>query len=60
LIFLNHKLNLYKNIPRVLFFLNSYIYLNYLLNILKNVSINKTPRGKEKPSDHTPIEIELA
>ena len=27
---------------------------------VKNVNINKDPRGKEKPSDHTPIEIELA
>ena len=25
-----------------------------------NVKINKDPRGKDKPSDHTPIEIELA
>jgi exodeoxyribonuclease III len=31
-----------------------------LLNIVKDVKINKDPRGKEKPSDHTPIEIELA
>jgi len=30
------------------------------LNIVKGVKINKDPRGKEKPSDHTPIEIELA
>ncbi len=31
-----------------------------LLNIIKDVKINKHPRGKEKPSDHAPIEIELA
>jgi exodeoxyribonuclease-3 len=31
-----------------------------LLSNVKNVEINKDPRGKEKPSDHTPIEIELA
>ena len=30
-----------------------------LLSIVKNVNINKFPRGREKPSDHTPIEIEL-
>jgi exodeoxyribonuclease-3 len=24
------------------------------------VNINKDPRGREKPSDHTPIEIRLA
>ena len=29
------------------------------LNNIKNFKINKEPRGKEKPSDHTPIEIEL-
>ena len=27
---------------------------------IKDVKINKYPRGKTKPSDHTPIEIELA
>ena len=26
---------------------------------LKDIKINKYPRGKEKPSDHTPIELEL-
>ena len=29
-------------------------------NIVKDVKINKFPRGRQKPSDHTPIEIELA
>ena len=33
---------------------------NSLINTIKNVKINKFPRGREKPSDHTPIEIELA
>ena len=27
---------------------------------VKKININKDPRGREKPSDHTPIEIELA
>ena len=26
----------------------------------KKININKDPRGREKPSDHTPIEITLA
>ena len=32
---------------------------NSLINIIKNVKINKYPRGRTKPSDHTPIELEL-
>ena len=40
--------------------IDHFLLSNSLINILKNVSINKAPRGKEKPSDHTPIEIELA
>ena len=40
--------------------IDHFLLSNSLINILKNVSINKTPRGKEKPSDHPPIEIELA
>ena len=40
--------------------IDHFLLSNSLINILKNVSINKTQRGKEKPSDHTPIEIELA
>ena len=40
--------------------IDHFLLSNSLINILKNISINKTPRGKEKPSDHTPIEIELA
>ena len=40
--------------------IDHFLLSNSLINILKNVNLNKTPRGKEKPSDHTPIEIELA
>ena len=40
--------------------IDHFLVSNSLLNIVKNVNINKDPRGKEKPSDHTPIEIELA
>ena len=39
--------------------IDHFLVSNSLLNIVKNVNINKDPRGKEKPSDHTPIEIEL-
>ena len=31
-----------------------------ILDHIKSVNINKDPRGREKPSDHTPIEIRLA
>ncbi|MDA7573103.1 exodeoxyribonuclease III [Candidatus Pelagibacter sp.] len=40
--------------------IDHFLVSNSLLDIVKNVNINKDPRGKEKPSDHTPIEIELA
>ena len=40
--------------------IDHFLVSNSLLNIVKNVKINKYPRGKKKPSDHTPIEIELA
>ena len=30
-----------------------------LLENIKNVEINKKPRSKSKPSDHTPIELEI-
>jgi exodeoxyribonuclease III len=39
--------------------IDHFLVSNSLLGIIKNVNINKDPRGKEKPSDHTPIEIEL-
>ena len=39
--------------------IDHFLVSNSLLNNIKNFKINKDPRGKEKPSDHTPIEIEL-
>jgi exodeoxyribonuclease III len=39
--------------------IDHFLVSSSLLNFVKNVNINKDPRGKEKPSDHTPIEIEL-
>ena len=29
------------------------------VNNLKSININKNPRAKTKPSDHTPIELEI-
>ena len=40
--------------------IDHFLVSNSLLNNIKNFKINKEPRGKKKPSDHTPIEIELA
>ena len=40
--------------------IDHFLVSNSLINLVKDVKINKFPRGKEKPSDHTPIEIELA
>ena len=39
--------------------IDHFLISNNLLNNVKNVNINKKPRSKIKPSDHTPIEIEL-
>ena len=39
--------------------IDHFLVSNSLLSNVKNIKINKDPRGKEKPSDHTPIEIEL-
>ena len=40
--------------------IDHFLVSSSLINIVKDVNINKFPRGREKPSDHTPIEIELA
>ena len=40
--------------------IDHFLVSSSLINIIKNVKINKFPRGRQKPSDHTPIEIELA
>ena len=39
--------------------IDHFLVSNSVLNNIKNVQINKQPRGKTKPSDHTPIELEL-
>ena len=40
--------------------IDHFLVSNSIINLVKGVKINNFPRGKEKPSDHTPIEIELA
>ena len=39
--------------------IDHFLISNNLLSSIKNVNIDKKPRSKIKPSDHTPIEIEL-
>ena len=40
--------------------IDHFLVSNSLIDKIKSVNINKDPRGREKPSDHTPIEIILA
>ena len=40
--------------------IDHFLVSNNLLNIIKNVKIDKNPRSKIKPSDHTPIELEIS
>ena len=39
--------------------IDHFLVSNNILGNVKNISINKEPRGKFKPSDHTPIELEI-
>tara|TARA_B100000945_G_C20379395_1_gene596381 strand:- start:441 stop:1217 length:777 start_codon:yes stop_codon:yes gene_type:complete len=39
--------------------IDHFLVSNNLLDRIKNVNINKNPRSKLKPSDHTPIEIKI-
>ena len=40
--------------------IDHFLVSNSLIKNIKDIKINKYPRGKEKPSDHTPIELELS
>ena len=40
--------------------IDHFLVSNSLINNVKDVKIIQFPRGRQKPSDHTPIEIELA
>ena len=39
--------------------IDHFLVSNSLLENLKSININKKPRSKVKPSDHTPIELEI-
>jgi len=39
--------------------IDHFLVSSNLLNSIKSVNINKKPRSKLKPSDHTPIELEI-
>lgn len=39
--------------------IDHFLVSNSLIDVVKSVSINKKPRSKTKPSDHTPIELEI-
>ena len=40
--------------------IDHFLVSNSIIDNVKDININKDPRGREKPSDHTPIEIKLA
>ncbi len=40
--------------------IDHFLVSNSIIDAVKDININKDPRGREKPSDHTPIEIKLA
>jgi len=40
--------------------IDHFLVSSSLIDKVKNVKVNKFPRGRQKPSDHTPIELELA
>jgi len=40
--------------------IDHFLVSNSLIDNIKSININKDPRGRERPSDHTPIEITLA
>ncbi len=39
--------------------IDHFLVSDNLLENIKTININQKPRGKEKPSDHTPIELEI-
>ena len=39
--------------------IDHFLLSNSLIDNIKSIKINKKPRSKEKPSDHTPIELEI-
>ena len=39
--------------------IDHFLLTNNLVENIVSININKNPRSKEKPSDHTPIELEI-
>ena len=39
--------------------IDHFLVSNNLINDIKTISIDKKPRARIKPSDHTPIELEI-
>ena len=39
--------------------IDHFLLSNNLLENITSININKKPRSKAKPSDHTPIELEI-
>ena len=39
--------------------IDHFLVSNNLIDNIKKININKKPRSKTKPSDHTPIEVEV-
>ena len=39
--------------------IDHFLLSNSLIENIKSININKKPRSREKPSDHTPIELEI-
>ena len=39
--------------------IDHFVVSNNLITDIKSININKKPRSRIKPSDHTPIEIEI-
>jgi len=39
--------------------IDHFLLSNSLIENIKSININRNPRSKEKPSDHTPIELEI-
>ena len=39
--------------------IDHFLVANNIINIIKNIKIDMKPRSKNKPSDHTPIEMEF-
>ena len=39
--------------------IDHFLVTNNLVENVKSININKKPRSKVKPSDHTPIELEV-